>query len=103
MEHIVQFAIGIDDEAIKNEVMESAEKQIIENIEKDIKDAIFHKNYYGKRTNDLQAWVKVMIEKEIMKNKEEIIQLAVKELADRLARTKMAKEKLAEVLDGLDV
>ena len=32
MEHIVQFAVGIDDEAITNRVSEHAEKEIIKDL-----------------------------------------------------------------------
>lgn len=36
MEHIVQFAIGIDDKGIKERIEKSAEKQIIERLYHDI-------------------------------------------------------------------
>lgn len=101
MEHIVQFAISIDDDHIKKSIEESAEKQIIDNLKNDIKDAIFCKNYYGNRTPELKDWVQVLIEKEIMKYKEEIIQSAVKELINSMSRTKRAKEVLNEGLDGI--
>lgn len=42
MEHIVQFAIGIDDEAIKKRITESAEKQITDSIQKDVEKMIFN-------------------------------------------------------------
>jgi hypothetical protein len=96
MEHIIQFAIGIDDEAIEKKVKVTAEKQIIDNITKHIEDAIFTKSYYGRQTHDLQSWVTMKIEEAILSHKDEIIKLAVEELANKLSRTKMAREKLSE-------
>ena len=40
MEHIVQFAIGIDDESIRKTVIETAEKQIIDKLYSDCKSII---------------------------------------------------------------
>lgn len=50
MEHIVQFAIGIDDEAIKKNLEKSAVKQITKNIQADVETAMFNSRYnYGYR------------------------------------------------------
>lgn len=42
MEHIVQFAIGIDDKGIKERIERSAEKQIIERLYDDLNGAIYN-------------------------------------------------------------
>ena len=41
MEHIVQFAINIDDERIRNAVVETAERQIINDIRRDVEEIIY--------------------------------------------------------------
>ena len=43
MEHIVQFGIGIDDEAIRKIIMEKAEKSILDDLKKEIRSDIIHR------------------------------------------------------------
>lgn len=40
MEHIVQFAIGIDDKAIRNRIEEYAYKDVLDKIAKETMDAV---------------------------------------------------------------
>lgn len=105
MEHIVQFAINIDDDRIRKIIEETAEKQIIEEIKKEVERSIFQSYYSGGiNKGHLQMWATdKLINSIIEENKEQIIEQAVKSLADKLGRTKMAKEKLADVLDGLEI
>lgn len=102
MEHIVQFAIGIDDEAIRNRITESAEKQITESIKKDIERNIFRKewNSINVDKNNPQEWVKDMVKKVIEANKDQIIEAAVAELARNMAKTKAVKEAIAKEIEG---
>jgi hypothetical protein len=101
MEHIVQFAIGIDDETVRQRVLENAEKTIIKNIEDDVKKAIFEKQYYGTGiSNNVQTWVKNVVEHVIWEHKDQIVAGAIKELAANLSRTKVAREALKETVGG---
>ena len=101
MEHIVQFAIGIDDEAIKNRIQETAEKQVIEAITRDVAKAIFRTDYKGRiDTNTPQPWVRNKIDDFLMEHKDEIIKQAAKEFAAYLGRTKRGKEILARYEEG---
>ena len=43
MEHILQFAINIDDNTIKQNIEAKAEKQVIEQLVKDVKSSIIDK------------------------------------------------------------
>lgn len=97
MEHIVQFAIGIDDEAIVKRVEENAEKVIINELQAQIKKTIFDKDYFGRPTETLSTWAESHLDGFLEKHKTEIIECAGKYLAERLARTKAAKE----VLEGV--
>ena len=51
MEHIVQFAIGIDDDAIVKKVSEHAEKEIIKNLEQQVANKIFQAYYYSQNAD----------------------------------------------------
>ena len=103
MEHIIQFAIGIDDEAIRQRVIETAEKKIMETITFDVRKQIFQKHYYkqDKLTDDLQYWVEEKVEHILEDCKDAIIERAAEKLADKLSRTKKAKEALNDVVENL--
>ena len=104
MEHIVQFGIGIDDEAIRKIIMEKAEKSIVEDLKKqirtDIDNQIFviDRGWCGKdeRKIGLQDWVNDLVTKTLEDNKKQIIEMASEKLADKMSRTKVIKEAMAE-------
>ena len=103
MEHIVQFGIGIDDDAIREIVMKKAEKSIVEDLKKDIRSEIIREifvcdsDWYGKKRKiDLQDWVKDLVEKTLKDNKDQIIKMASEKLADKMSRTKAVKEAMTE-------
>ena len=104
MEHIVQFGIGIDDEAIRKIIMEKAEKSILDDLKKqirtDIDNQIFviDRGWCGKdyKKVDLQDWVKDFVMKTLKDNKEQIIEMASEKLADKMSRTKAVKEAITE-------
>ena len=104
MEHIVQFGIGIDDEAIRKIVMEKAEKSILNDLKKqirtDIDNQIFviDKGWYGNenRRVGLQDWVNDLVAKLLEDHKTEIIERASERLADKMSRTKAIKEAMTE-------
>ncbi len=107
MEHIVQFAIGIDDNAIKKNLEESAVKQITKNIQADVETAMFNSRYnYGYRQqtdvdkNSPKEWVVEMVKDVIEANKDQIIEAAVAELAKNMAKTKAVKEAIAKVVEN---
>lgn len=102
--HVVNVAFDFDDDKVRKTLEESAEKKVIDNILTDIKKAICSKSdryYYGynnAKPNDenFESGLKVIIYDEIDKvlldNKDKIIELAAEKLADKLSRTKAAKE-----------
>lgn len=101
MEHIVQFAINIDDNTIIEYVNKNAEIEIIRDLKQQVANRIFRKPYYNDDaapTRDpLSDWAKSkIIDAFINENKDRIIAEAAKELAMRLSRTKAAKEILEE-------
>ena len=97
MEHIVQFAIGFDDEGIRKRVEENAYNDIIGKLVKEAKkDLGLEGSYFSPRvtwkTNEENALHDYFDE-----NKELIIDLAASKLADSYMCTKKKKKKMSNV------
>ena len=103
MEHIVQFAIGIDDNAIVKKVTENAEREIINDLRQKVANHIFQKSYYAKNADPdrdpLCDFAKRIIVSAIEDNKDAIIEKAAEHLAKNLAKSKKGKE----ILDNLEI
>lgn len=101
MEHIVQFAIGIDDNAIVERVTANAEKEIIKELQQQVANKLFQRNYYNRNADPerdpLSEFSLNMIDDFFDKHKDTIIEKAAERLADRLSRTKKAKEILNDI------
>ena len=98
MEHIVQFAVGIDDDAIRKIVVANAEKEIIKDLKQDVANKLFEGYYWNQnadpKKDPLSEFSKGIIEKFLKEHQEEILNKAAIHLADKLARTKKGKEIL---------
>ena len=102
MEHIVQFAIGIDDAAITKRIEENAEKIITQNIQQKVERSIFKFDYRGRVENRLNDKAETVLINWLESHKDEIIKLASKALADKMIRTKAVKTAIDDVLkDGV--
>lgn len=100
MEHIIQIAVGVDDERITKICEEAAAKQIIE----DIKLAAHGKSYYGKINDtpeNLEELFKEEIKKCVDENKDKIIPLAVAEVTKGILKTKALKEAVGDLVDEI--
>lgn len=103
MEHIVQFAIGIDDDAIIKNVMANAEKNITKELSDKIMPMVFRvgTNWDGRKTiNGVLPWVEEQFDKFLEEYKEDIINAAADKLADKLSRSKIVKETVANSVAG---
>ena len=98
MEHIVQFAIGIDDEAIRKRIEQTAEKQIVDSIKEDINDHIFRETTWAK-DSVLQNWVKDIVVDAILEHKDEIVTSAASQLCEHMKRTKAVREAVAGAVE----
>lgn len=100
MEHIVQFAIGIDDDRIVNLVEENASNQIIGELKQQVANRIFSAYYYGSNANPKRDPLSDMSERIVAdflnENKEAILQRAAEVLADKMFRSKTMRDKLKE-------
>lgn len=98
MEHIVQFAISIDDQTIAKRIEDNAEEQIIKQIEQQVRNGLFE-HYYGRDADEqsgLNRYSKEIVENFLEKHKEEILEKAAIHLSDKLVRTKAGKALLED-------
>ena len=102
MEHIVQFAIGIDDDAIVKRIKENAEKNITKELRAKVGSLMFGVNYRGDEIEAITQWTEALFREYLNEHKDEIIQLAAKFLAERLAKTKAAREVLGDVVKAAE-
>jgi len=94
MEHIIQFGITIDDDAIKKHIEEKATKQVVDSISQSIKDRLFRYNGF---TYDAQKMFGELLDK----YKDEIIANATAQVVDSIKRSKKYKEALAKVAEEM--
>ena len=99
MEHIVQFAVSIDDDRIQKIMEESAAKQIADDI-KSVSHGV--KNYSGdlnKEPENLKKLFKESIDEYVKENADKIIEIVVPELVKNMMKTKKVKEAIEGVVN----
>lgn len=100
----VPVVIGVDEEAIANEIKENVESQVVAKIVDEVKKQMFNNrySYVGNEYNDpepLQNMIKAEIRNILDDNHGLIIKTAANILADKLSRTKAVKEKAALIAE----
>lgn len=99
MEHIVQFAIGIDDKAIQNRIEEHAYRDVLDKLAKNAVDSVFaHTSAYSRES----MWKSLMgeaLQSFLEERKDEIIDKAATMLADRFQRTKKYREAMDAAIE----
>lgn len=99
MEHIVQFAINIDDKAIQNRIEEYAYRDVLDKLAKNAVDSVFaYANAYSRET----MWKTLMedaLQSFLEERKDEIIDKAANMLADRFQRTKKYREAMDAAIE----
>ena len=86
MEHIVQFGVTIDDDAIQKHVMQKASEQVV----KDVREKLFYTQYGN--PSGLSSEVAEMVKSVLEESGGEIIRLAAHEVAETMKRSKKYKE-----------
>lgn len=99
MEHILQFAINIDDETIKQRVEQSATDKMAAEVTKSVKNAIFTNQYWG--GSGFTTAVEKIIREVLTDYKDVIIDQAVKMVADSIKRSKAYKTAVADMVEDL--
>lgn len=100
MEHIVQFAIGIDDEAIRKRVTESAYNDIVKQLIAEAKKDVGLSGYYFNEKTNWKQLVDDALQKYINDNKDLVIDLAATKLAESIKRSKAFKEKINSICEN---
>lgn len=99
MEHIVQFAIGIDDKAIQERIEEHAYSDVLAKLTENAVDSVFaHTSAYSR---DIM-WKTMMgdaLQSFLEERKDEIIDKAANMLADRFQRTKKYREAMGVAIE----
>lgn len=102
MEHIIQFGVTIDDGAIQRQILDSAQKQIIEDLKKGVGDAILRKESYYSSTKTLTELGSELVTRWLDEHSAEVIEQAAAKVAEKVTRTKAWKEKFSEVISDGD-
>ena len=98
MEHIVQFAINIDDKTIQNRIEEHAYTDVLAKLTKEAVDSVFaHTSAYSREI----MWKSLIgdaLQSFLEERKDEIIDKAANMLADRFQRTKRYREAMGDAI-----
>lgn len=103
MEHIVQFGINIDDEAIKKVIADNVMKQVAGEIKHDcMKELVGSGNVSN---YDYKHKIKEITNENIQnffeENKETIIEIASDKLTEKLVKTKAVREAVSKSIEEL--
>lgn len=90
MEHILQFAVNIDDDAIKKIVIEKASKDVA----KEIKENLWHTYNTGYGFSGYSDLAEKCMNQVLVEHKDEIINRVANSLYESLRRTKKYKDAL---------
>ena len=96
MEHIVQFAVNIDDERIQSIMEQSAAKQITEEI-KQAAHGLSWSTTLNKEPENIKAIFKEEVANYVKENADVILKMAVEEVAKNFTKTKKFKEATEEL------
>ena len=95
MEHIVQFAINIDDQTIKNRLEENAYSDICKKLEKDALETIPRR--YGRPLWD--DLIEGALADMLQDNKDEIVNLAAEKLVESYKRSKAYRDTMKNAMN----
>lgn len=106
MEHILQFAVSIDDTSIEKLVIESATKQLANEIIDEAKKSLGFINRYGRpildEDGDGYAIVKDAIEKVVREREDKIINTVIDRIVEKTYRSKKYQKILDNLVDKSD-
>lgn len=92
MEHLVQFTFSVDDRAIQQRLEESAYKDVVDGMRSRLYSTLPKKWRNGIADEvDWRAVADANVQELFKEHRAEIIDAAAKYLAERLAKTKVAK------------
>lgn len=89
---IINIPLNINDELWASVIARDYESKITERLTDEVRKAICDHDMYRDQRRGLQTWVGNRIDVILKEYKDEIIDAAVDKLAERLSKTKKAKE-----------
>jgi len=95
MNHLVTISFDVDDKTISEKIVESASKQVADEIIAECFESSSGYDYYDKAKRNMSVSV---VEDLLNESKEEIIHEAIAQVVKNLHRTKQVKEALEEQL-----
>ena len=98
MEHIIQFGITIDDDAIKKNIEANALDAVVRTFTDEMKRNL-PKSYYGSSNVDWKAVANNCVQDFLEKNRDEIMDIAADRLVEKVMRTKAWREKYGKALE----
>ena len=107
MEHIVQFGINIDDEAIKKAVIHQTQQIVVNDLRADVLKEVTGNKEGNRQTNErlysekIKEYVHDAANDFFENNKDEIIELTASKLADKLVKTKAVREMVEKTLEAI--
>ena len=105
-EHIVQFAVGIDDDAIIKYITEKASKDVLNDIKQQIVDKIWQSRYYNyhadPKNDPFSELSKAMIQEIMEQYHDEIVDKTCQMLVKRLTASKKYRDRFDDMIMGDD-
>lgn len=103
MEHIIQFGINIDDDAIRRTIETNIQRKVEEAILQDVKESITSSNNYSTWAykGRIESLVSEATIKFLEDHKIEIVEETSKKLVERLVKTKAVKEMVSSTINSL--
>ena len=101
MEHIIQFGVNIDDDAIRRSVEKEAKDRIVESIKRDVEREMGierTKGGWGGLTYSADRVVKEVVESICDDCRDQIVELAASKLAERAPRQKWYREMMSSTV-----
>lgn len=89
MEHIVQFAVSVDDEYIKARIAENAEREVKKELKAEIREKIFAKYGYDRdKYGYATAFTEELFQNWLEENKEAVIRETAEIMAEKTMKSK---------------
>lgn len=101
MEHIVQFAIGIDDDAIRKRVIDCAYEDVVKHLMDEAKREVHLTHSYYRTKETWSGIIDHALRDYFDENKEMIVNLAAEKLVESYKRTKAFKEKMSMAMEDI--
>lgn len=99
MKHIVNLAFDVDDQRIVDLIETNAEKEVIQEIKNKVEKR-FITRYYS--NDPLRDMVEIECRKICLEHENEIVERAVKLVAEKIMRKKSMKEKIKELEETIN-